>query len=161
MTQSKQTEIIKQSLEQLKEIADVNTVMGTPIETAAGVTIIPVTKVSVGLATAGLDYFSKNLPEKLQDKEAANFAGGGGSGITVSPIGFLVVKPNGSVELLSVSAASNGSTAMNILDTAIEFIERSPELIARMKGVLGKNESKNEMTDEEKAILASHLAKDE
>ena len=161
MTQSKQTEIIQKSLEQLKEIADVNTVMGTPIETSAGVTIIPITKVSVGLATAGLDYFSKNLPEKLQEKEASNFAGGGGSGVTVSPVGFLVIKANGSVELLSVAAATNGNTAMNLLDTAIEFIERSPELIARMKGVLGKNEQKNEMTDAEKAILASHLATEE
>ncbi len=157
MTQSKQTEIIQKSLEQLKEIADVNTVMGTPIETSAGVTIIPITKVSVGLATAGLDYFSKNLPEKLQEREASNFAGGGGSGVTVSPIGFLVIKPNGNVELLSVAAASNASTATTVLDTAIEFIERSPELISRMKDVLGKGK-KNDMTDAEKAILASHLA---
>ncbi len=161
MTQSKQTEIIQKSLEQLKEIADVNTVMGTPIETSAGVTIIPITKVSVGLATAGLDYFSKNLPEKLQEKEASNFAGGGGSGVTVSPIGFLVIKPNGNVELLSVAAASNASTATTVLDTAIEFIERSPELIARMKDVLGNKGKKNDMTDAEKAILASHLADNE
>lgn len=160
MTQSKQTEIIQKSLEQLKEIADVNTVMGTPIETSAGVTIIPITKVSVGLATAGLDYFSKNLPEKLQEREASNFAGGGGSGVTVSPIGFLVIKPNGNVELLSVAAASNASTATTVLDTAIEFIERSPELIARMKDVLAKPK-KNDMTDEEKAILAAHLADNE
>ena len=160
MTQSKQTEIIQKSLEQLKEIADVNTVMGTPIETSAGVTIIPITKVSVGLATAGLDYFSKNLPEKLQEREASNFAGGGGSGVTVSPIGFLVIKPNGNVELLSVAAASNANTATTVLDTAIEFIERSPELIARMKDVLGKGK-KNDMTDEEMAILASHLAEGE
>ncbi|MBE6639061.1 MAG: sporulation protein YtfJ [Ruminococcaceae bacterium] len=161
MTPSKQTEIIQSTLEQLKEIVDVNTVMGAPIETAAGVTIIPVTKVSVGLATAGLDYFSKNLPEKLQDKEAANFAGGGGSGVSVQPVGFLVVKPTGSVELLSVAAASNASTATNIMDTAIEFIERSPELIARLKAVLGKNGTKNDMSEAEKAILEAHSVKEE
>ena len=139
-------------------MVDVNTVMGTPIETAAGVTIIPITKVSVGLATAGLDYFSKNLPEKLQEKEASNFAGGGGSGVSVQPVGFLVIKQNGNVELLSVAAASNKTASM--LDTAIEFIERSPELIARLKAVLQKDTSVNEMSEAEKAILTAHLTQE-
>lgn len=161
MTPSKQTEIIQKSLEQLKEIADVNTVMGTPIETTAGVTIIPITKVSAGSATAGLDYFSKNFPEKLQNPQASSFAGGGGSGITVSPVGFLVIKPNGAVELLSVAAASNASQTTNILDTAIDFIERSPELIARMKTALGKDSPKNEMSEAEKAIFAIHSESEE
>ena len=154
MNPSKQSEIIENTLSKLKELVDVNTVMGTPIETAAGVTIIPVTKVSVGLATAGLDYFSKNLPEKLQEKEASNFAGGGGSGISVQPVGFLVVKPNGSVELLSVAAANNKTASM--LDTAIEFIERSPELIARLKAVLGKGSEESDLSEMEKAIYKAH-----
>ena len=154
MTPSKQSEIIENTLSKLKELVDVNTVMGTPIETAAGVTIIPVTKVSVGLATAGLDYFSKNLPEKLQEKEASNFAGGGGSGVSVQPVGFLVVKPNGNVELLSVAAASNKTASM--LDTAIEFIERSPELIARLKAVLGKGSEEGDLSEMEKAIYKAH-----
>ncbi|MBE6673050.1 MAG: sporulation protein YtfJ [Ruminococcaceae bacterium] len=158
MTPSKQSEIIENTLSKLKEMVDVNTVMGTPIETAAGVTIIPITKVSVGLATAGLDYFSKNLPEKLQEKEASNFAGGGGSGVSVQPVGFLVIKQNGNVELLSVAAASNKTASM--LDTAIEFIERSPELIARLKAVLQKDTSVNEMSEAEKAILTAHLTQE-
>ena len=154
MNPSKQSEIIENTLSKLKELVDVNTVMGTPIETAAGVTIIPVTKVSVGLATAGLDYFSKNLPEKLQEKEASNFAGGGGSGVSVQPVGFLVVKPNGNVELLSVAAASNKTASM--LDTAIEFIERSPELIARLKAALGKGAAEDDLSEMEKAIYEAH-----
>ena len=158
MTPSKQSEIIENTLSKLKEMVDVNTVMGTPIETAAGVTIIPITKVSVGLATAGLDYFSKNLPEKLQEKEASNFAGGGGSGVSVQPVGFLVIKQNGNVELLSVAAASNKTASM--LDTAIEFIERSPELIARLKAVLQKDTSVSEMSEAEKAILTAHLTQE-
>ena len=154
MNPSKQSEIIENTLSKLKELVDVNTVMGAPIETAAGVTIIPVTKVSVGLATAGLDYFSKNLPEKLQEKEASNFAGGGGSGVSVQPVGFLVVKPNGNVELLSVAAASNKTASM--LDTAIEFIERSPELIARLKAALGKGAAEDDLSEMEKAIYEAH-----
>ena len=154
MNPSKQSEIIENTLSKLKELVDVNTVMGAPIETAAGVTIIPVTKVSVGLATAGLDYFSKNLPEKLQEKEASNFAGGGGSGVSVQPVGFLVVKPNGNVELLSVAAASNKTASM--LDTAIEFIERSPELIARLKAALGKGSAEDDLSEMEKAIYEAH-----
>ena len=155
MNPSKQSEIIENTLSKLKELVDVNTVMGTPIETAAGVTIIPVTKVSVGLATAGLDYFSKNLPEKLQEKEASNFAGGGGSGVSVQPVGFLVVKPNGNVELLSVAAASNKTASM--LDTAIEFIERSPELIARLKAALGKGAAEDDLSEMEKAIYEANM----
>ena len=97
MEQSKQSEIIKSALENVRSMVDANTVTGTPITTASGTVIIPVSKVFVGIATGGIDYFGK------QSQTTQNFGGGGGTGVTVSPVGFLVVTPDGKVDMLNVN----------------------------------------------------------
>ena len=93
MAESKINDIIKVSLEKIKDIVGAETIIGSPIETAAGTTIIPVSKVAVGFASGGLDY---DADKQDKDKKpsllaSASFSGGGGTGISVSPIGFLVV----------------------------------------------------------------------
>ncbi len=137
MAESKINDIIKVSLEKIKDIVGAETIIGSPIETAAGTTIIPVSKVAVGFASGGLDYD----PEKNTQKEtkssllkSANFTGGGGTGISVSPIGFLVVNKDGRVELLTVDNPNAGDS----IDKLVSVIERSPEIISRVKSVLGK-----------------------
>ena len=138
MAESKINDIIKVSLEKIKDIVGAETIIGSPIETAAGTTIIPVSKVAVGFASGGLDYD----PEKAGAKEAkpsllksANFSGGGGTGISVSPIGFLVVGKDGRVELLTVDNPNAGDS----IDKLVSVIERSPEIISRVKSVFGKS----------------------
>ena len=138
MAESKINDIIKVSLEKIKDIVGAETIIGSPIETAAGTTIIPVSKVAVGFASGGLDYD----PEKTSAKEAkpsllksANFSGGGGTGISVSPIGFLVVGKDGRVELLTVDNPNAGDS----IDKLVSVIERSPEIISRVKSVFGKS----------------------
>lgn len=140
MAESKINDIIKVSLEKIKDIVGAETIIGSPIETAAGTTIIPVSKVAVGFASGGLDYD----PEKPATKEAkssllksANFTGGGGTGISVSPIGFLVVNKEGRVELLTVDNPNAGDS----IDKLVSVIERSPEIISRVKSVFSKNSS--------------------
>ena len=137
MAESKINDIIKVSLEKIKDIVGAETIIGSPIETAAGTTIIPVSKVAVGFASGGLDYD----PEKNTQKEtkssllkSANCTGGGGTGISVSPIGFLVVNKDGRVELLTVDNPNAGDS----IDKLVSVIERSPEIISRVKSVLGK-----------------------
>ena len=76
--QNKMQDMIRTSLESIRTMIDANTVVGYPIETPAGTTIIPISKVSVGYAAGGLDSV------KVEQKKS--FAGGGGTGLTVQPV---------------------------------------------------------------------------
>ena len=83
------------TMDKIKEMVDVNTVIGDPIPTQDGTTVIPISRVSYGFAPAGTD-----LPCKAQPNKGL-FAGGSGAGITITPIAFLAVK-NGSVRILQI-----------------------------------------------------------
>lgn len=142
----KLNDMIKQSLSSIKDMVSCDTIMGTPMHMPQGTTIIPISKVTVGYASGGLDYFSKNLPaEKVTPADKPlGFGGGGGTGITVSPVGFLVVEKDGRVELLTVDAANHIPTAVSILDTVLDFAERSPEIVERVKNIFaGKKKEEN------------------
>ena len=132
MSGSKQSELIKSSLENVKSMFDANTITGTPIELKNGVLIIPVSKIYIGVASGGVDYFGKfNI-------SSTNFGGGGGTGLTVSPVGFLVAKPDGRVELLDFSEPQK-----DIFSHFFEFIEHSPELFEKLKNIFGSNSDPN------------------
>ena len=125
--------------EKIKDIVGAETIIGSPIETAGGTTIIPVSKVAVGFASGGLDYNADNATAKDAKNSLlknANFSGGGGTGISVSPIGFLVVGKDGRVELLTVDNPSTGDS----IDKLVSVIERSPEIISKVKDVFAKKE---------------------
>lgn len=133
MEQTKQSEIIKATLENIKSMVDANTVTGTPIETQGSTLIIPVSKIFIGLATGGVDYFGK------KSSEIKNFGGGGGTGVTVSPVGFLIVDKSGRVELLSLNPEPKDA-----ISQLIEFAESSPELISKFKKLFDKKEDTEE-----------------
>ena len=131
-------EIIRSSLENIRSMVDANTVVGTPITTANGTTIIPVSKVFFGFASGGIDYVGKkaSVPQEKQ-----NFGGGGGSGLTVSPVAFLILSPEGSVEVVNIDSP----TPKDAVSQVISFIEKSPELFAKLKKLFTKDEdAKNE-----------------
>lgn len=127
----KLSDIIENALESIKEISDVNTVIGDPIETSGGVTVIPISSVSLGFASGGVDSLGKQTTEKTKK---FNFAGGGGTGIKITPVGFLVVKPDGSVNYLAASPAPKNDK----LDTILDMIERSPDIIKKLREALVK-----------------------
>lgn len=133
MEQSKQSELIRTALENVKNMIDANTVTGTPITTESGTMIIPISKVYVGIASGGVDYFGK---KSVSEK---NFGGGGGTGVTVSPIGFLVVDAKGKVELLNLDAPTKDPVSK-----VVEFVENSPELIEKFKNLFSKKEKNTE-----------------
>ena len=83
------------TMDKIKEMVDVNTVIGDPIPTQDGTTVIPISRVNDGFASGGTDLPSKAQPNK------GLFAGGSGAGITITPIAFLAVK-NGSVRILQI-----------------------------------------------------------
>ena len=130
-------DIIESALSSIKEIADVNTVVGDPINAGNGITIIPVTNVSIGFASGGVDSLGKRTTEKSQ---SMNFAGGGGTGIKITPTGFLVVKADGDLTFLAESAPQKPEK----IDSIFDFIERSPELINKFKKTFAKEKSEEE-----------------
>lgn len=91
------------TLEKVKEMVDVSTVIGDPVYTESGLTIVPVSKVTYGLATGGSDFPTEGGKE--------TFGGCGGAGVTVTPIAFLLIQ-NGKVTLKHVTGSENAAEKM-------------------------------------------------
>ena len=118
-------EIIRSSMENIRSMFDANKVVGDPITTPQGTTIIPISKISVGIAASGFDY----NPKKDAQPRPQNFGGGGGTGLSVSPVGFLVVDASGAVDFINV----NQKGAPDPVDQIADLVERVPDIIARIK----------------------------
>ena len=110
--------MLENTIAKIREMVDVNSVVGTPITTADGVTIIPISKISVGVGGGGSDYVSKN-PNKQENP----FGGGVGGGVKVTPVAFLVVK-EGNVRVLPIPAPAN--------TTADRIVEQIPDLLDKV-----------------------------
>lgn len=138
-------EMTKSSLESIRSMLDANTIIGDPIETASGTCIIPISKISVGYASGGLDYAKKDAPVVNGKPSNNNFGGGGGTGLTVTPVAFLIVSADGNVNILNVNAPAAASPAapVDTVSQVIGFMERSPELIERIKAVFNKKNEEN------------------
>jgi len=135
-SENKLQDIIQTSLQSIRSLIDSNTIIGTPINHPSGTVIIPVSKVSMAYATGGLDYVGKTDP----NAKPQNFGAGGGTGLTMQPIGFLVIDAAGTVEMLNVGVKNPSDPIEQIAD----IIERSPEIISRVKALLGKDKDKTE-----------------
>ena len=131
--ETKLQDVIQTSLQNIKTLIDTNTIIGTPISHPSGTAIIPVSKVAMAYATGGLDYVGKTDP----NAKPQNFGAGGGTGLTLQPIGFLVVNPAGEVEMINVGVKNPSDPIEQIAD----LIERSPEIIGRIKAILTKDEA--------------------
>ena len=137
-SENKLQEIIQSSLENIRSMIDANTVIGNPISTPSGTVIIPVSKISIGFASGGMDFNGKN--EEAMHARLQNFGGGGGTGLSIAPVGFLVVGADGSVDMINVGMeAQNGA-----IEQVAGVIERSPEIIAKIKTIFVKDKDKDE-----------------
>ena len=141
MSENKLNDIIQTSLDSIRSMVDSNTVIGSPITTANGTLVIPVSKVFVGFASGGVDYLGKNTQNTSHTVN--NFGGGGGTGLTVSPVAFLVVSPHGDVQLLNVNEPTSDKT--DPVSQIVGLLDRSPELIEKLKAIFAK---KSDATDE-------------
>ena len=119
--------MLEATIAKIRDIVDVNTVVGEPIQATEGVTIIPVSKISVGFAGGGADYVSKKA-----NQHENPFGGGVGAGVKVTPVAFLVIK-EGSVRMLPVAAPAN--------TTADRLVEMIPDTLDRITALF---ESKKE-----------------
>ena len=140
-TENKIPEIIRSSMENIRSMVDANTIIGDPVPATAGTVIIPISKVSVGIATGGVDYNAK----KDVQLRPQNFGGGGGTGLTVSPVGFLVCDKDGGVEFINVSTKGKPDPVDQIAD----LVERTPDIIAKIKALFAKDKEETVEADEE------------
>ena len=142
-TENKIPEIIKSSMENIRSMVDANTIIGDPVNATGGTVIIPISKVSVGIASGGVDYNAK----KDTQLRPQNFGGGGGTGLSVTPVGFLVCDKDGGVEFINVSSKGKPDPVDQIAD----LVERTPEIIAKIKGLFAKDKAEEEFPEEEDA----------
>ena len=142
-SENKLQEVVQATLAQIKNMIDADTVIGSPIETAPGTTIIPVSKVCVGFATGGVDYNDKTGGAQGKPQ---NFGAGGGTGITVQPIGLICISKEGRTEFINIGV----KTPTDPIEQVVDIIDRSPEIIAKFKTLFAKkNEEKVEEKDAE------------
>jgi len=118
------------SIEKIKEMADVNAIIGEPIKLGDGTTIIPVSKVSYGFASGGSD-----LPSKY-DKDL--FGGGARAGVSIKPEGFLVISPDGAAKMVTME----GKT-----DPISSAIENVPNIIDKVTNIMNKRKKGGETVD--------------
>ena len=112
------------TMDKIRQMADSNTIIGKPIKTDDGTTILPVSRISFGFASAGTDFDGKNAANKDL------FGGGSGAGVNIQPVAFLVVK-DGCVRTIQLSDGSN------TIDRALTLL---PELVDKVSALLKKEE---------------------
>lgn len=105
------------SMEGLKGMIDSNTIVGKPVITEDGTTIIPITRISVGYGMGGWNYGD----EKPENAKKDGITAGTGGGVTVQPVGFLVVS-DGDVKLINVNSVTPLEKICDVLPDAINAI---------------------------------------
>lgn len=118
-------DLMNVTMDKVRQMVDSNTIIGKPITTEDGITILPVSKVSFGFASGGTDFDGKNAANKDL------FGGGSGAGVNIQPVAFLVVK-DGCVRTIQLSDSSN------TVDRALTMI---PELVEKVSALLNKKEA--------------------
>ncbi len=141
MADSKFSDIINASLQKVKEFSNSETVVGEPIKVGE-TTIIPVSKITMGFASGGIDYAGKKQREGAAAPKPNNFGGGGGTGVNITPIAFLVINGSGATEILPITGYSENDSVEKITG----LIERSPDILSKLKDVFTKKK-KDEKLD--------------
>ncbi|MGI6576675.1 MAG: GerW family sporulation protein [Eubacteriales bacterium] len=124
------------TLQKIKEMVDVNTIVGQAITAPDGTTIIPVSKLCFGFASGGSDFSGKN--------DDQTFGGGSGAGVNIVPVAFLVVS-NGNVKLLPVSPPAG-----NTVDRVVEMVPGVVDKISEMLGKEKKDKDKDKKDQKDK-----------
>ncbi|MGN1015257.1 MAG: GerW family sporulation protein [Butyricicoccus sp.] len=136
-------DLMTETMEKIRSMVDVNTIVGDPITTPDGTTLIPVSKVTFGFGSGGTDFQSRNA----KDNTPLCFGGGGGAGVSIVPVGFLVVS-DGNAHMLPVNMPAETS--------ADRLIEMIPGAVSSVQNFISKRrsgaeqETPAETTEEEK-----------
>lgn len=130
--------LMKTAMESIKEMIDVNTVVGEPVETPDGYVIIPISRVACGFGSGGGEFEISGEDEHGQGKENSMpaFGGGSGAGVSVKPVGFLVAG-NGQVRLLPIDGNA----------TVDRLIDLAPQVINQIKEMFDNREKSKDRKD--------------
>lgn len=123
-------ELMQTTMESVKNILKVDTVVGDPIYTPDGITLVPISKISVGFGGGGVEFNSKNAGDKKP------YGGGNATGVKIDPIGFLVIK-DGCVRMVNVTPPAS-NTVDRIIDLVPQVIDRVDSFIDKHQA--GKND---------------------
>ncbi len=118
-------DLMRSAMEKVREMADTNAIVGQPITTPDGVTLIPISRVSLGFGCGGGDY-GKTQPE--------GFGGGSGAGVNIAPVAFLVIK-DGVTRVLPV--------AVPPVSTVDRVVEMVPDVLDRVEKFFDRKEEKD------------------
>ena len=136
--------LMETAMNSIKEMVDVNTIIGDPIETKTGMVIIPISKVCFGFAAGGSEFKGETLDEyKRKEKEEEvqyrlPFGGGSGAGISINPVAFVIVQKE-TIKVIPIEHTS-------AIDKLIDFV---PDLLEKTNNMMDKSLEKN-IEDEEK-----------
>ena len=125
------SEMLTSSMEKIQKMVDVNTIIGQPVHLGDGVTIVPITKVHIGMGGGGTDFATKSALSAKKDP----FGGGLGAGVSIDPVAFLILKGD-SVRMLPV--AEPASTTVD------RIVEQAPDLIDKLADFLDGRKTKEE-----------------
>lgn len=137
--------LMKTAMQSIKEMVDVNTIVGDAVQSPDGTVIIPISKVTFGFAAGGGEY-SYNSDEEDSERNSENeedggkypFAGGSGAGVSINPVAFMIVG-NGQIKLLPV----------NINSTVDKILDLVPDVLCRIENMCRKKVSINKITETE------------
>lgn len=114
--------ILETTIEKVKDLVNVSTIIGDPMKLDSGITIIPVSKVTYGFASGGSDFPSKSNQDI--------FGGGGGAGVTIMPVAFLIIDAYGNVDIKHITAFDNA---------AERIVGLVPEMFDKVSNVVNKS----------------------
>lgn len=129
--------LMKEAMENLKEMVDVNTIIGDPVETPDGSVILTVSKVGFGFAAGGSEFvIDGNHNNQQQGVSKQPFGGGSGGGVSITPIAFLIVGKHG-VKMIHLDEGTH------LLE---KMMDLAPQVVDKIQSMLGKkdNNQKNE-----------------
>lgn len=122
------------AMQSIRDMIDVNTIVGDPVETPDGTVIIPISKVALGFGVGGSDYASKN--GKPADNGENLFGGGAGGGVSINPVAFMVVG-KGQIRLMPVNPENT------VYDRILDMVPAAIDKIVEIKdGIVEKREAK-------------------
>ena len=139
--------LMETAMNSIKEMVDVNTIIGEPIESSNGMTIIPISKVCFGFAAGGSEFKGETLDEyKRKDKEEEvqyrlPFGGGSGAGISINPVAFVVVLK----DTIKVLPIEHTSVIDKLIDYVPDLMEKANVIVDKTLDIKDGSEKKNKI----------------
>ena len=127
MTEHPINGLMETAMQSIKDMVDVNTIVGEPVESKDGTIIIPISKVSFGFGAGGSDFGKKDL---VANNSQSNFGGGSGGGASIEPVAFMVV---GKEQIKLMPIEKNTSPVEDILDTVPTLLDKVIKVFKKKK----------------------------